>query len=55
MQLYKKTLTIFISGLLVARGLVIVYAIFFLILISYYSMNLMLSFSHLLIQEVMVN
>jgi len=29
MQLYKKTLTIFISGLLVARGLVIVYAIFF--------------------------
>ena len=29
MQFYKKTLTIFISGLLVARGLVIVYAIFF--------------------------
>jgi hypothetical protein len=29
MQFYKKTLTIFISGLLVAMGLVIVYAIFF--------------------------
>ena len=29
MQFYKKTLTIFISGLLIAMGLVIVYAIFF--------------------------
>ena len=29
MKFYKKTLTIFISGLLIAMGLVIVYAIFF--------------------------